>query len=119
MPCRETEAVVAMTAGNLWKNLPAELPQELSTDILRAGDVRVERIVSRGHSSPPGFWCDQDEHEWVLLLTGHARLEFADQSTLIELRPGDFINLPAHAKHRVAWTDPDQDSVWLVIFYRD
>lgn len=80
-------------------------------------DVRIERIVSRGHSSPDGFWYDQSEVERVLLLRGAARLEFGDGRTL-DLRPGDWVHLAAHERHRVAWTDPDQDTIWLAIFHR-
>jgi cupin 2 domain-containing protein len=80
--------------------------------------VRIERIVSRGHHSQVGFWYDQDETEWVLLVAGSAGLQFADESEPIELTPGDFLEIPPHRRHRVAWTDPDQETVWLAIFHR-
>ena len=103
-----------MTA-NFFSAIPEELPEELTT-VLRAGEgVRIERIVSHGHSSPPGFWYDQDQAEWVLVLQGAARLQFEDR--VLEMRPGDFVNIPAHQKHRVAWTTPDEPTIWLAVHY--
>ena len=100
---------------NLLTDIPAHLPEELFTNLLNAPNVRIERIVSHGHSSPEGFWFDQDQHEWVLLLQGAARLQFEDNT--IEMKPGDFINIPAHTKHRVEWTTPDEPTIWLAVFY--
>lgn len=102
---------------NLFTNLPSNLHNELFTTLLEATNLRVERIVSFGHSSPEGFWYDQDQHEWVVVLQGAARLSIEGQS--IELRPGDHINIPARQKHRVEWTTPDEPTVWLAVFYGD
>jgi cupin 2 domain-containing protein len=102
---------------NLFAGLPANLPDELLTTLLKAANVHIERIVSHGHVSPEGFWYDQDEHEWVIVLRGAARLQFEDGS--IELKPGDFVNIPAHRKHRVEWTTPVEQTIWLAVFYRD
>ncbi len=101
---------------NVLTNLPKNLPEELTTVLLKGDQVRIERIVSTGHCSPPDFWYDQSEHEWVLLLQGAARLQFEDRA--VELAPGDAINIPAHQKHRVDWTSPDEPTVWLAVFYR-
>ena len=79
--------------------------------------MRIERIVSRGHKSPEGFWFDQEQSEWVLLLRGAARIEFSSQTKPVELSPGDYVNIPAHVKHRVAWTAPDRETVWLAVWY--
>ena len=100
---------------NLFSNLPQNLPEELFTTLLEASDVRIERIVSHGHSSPEGFWYDQDQAEWVLVLQGAARLQFEDR--VLEMRPGDFVNIPAHQKHRVAWTTLDEPTIWLAVHY--
>lgn len=107
-------------AASLFDDVPADLPQELFQTLF-GGDkgFRVERIVSRGHASPGGFWYDQDEHEWVLLLSGAAELEYADPPRRERLAPGDAVLIPAHCRHRVAWTAPEHDSVWLAVFYRD
>ena len=102
---------------NLFTDLPANLPDELITTLLKAANIRIERIVSHGHASPEGFWYDQDEHEWVIVLKGAARLQFED--SIVELKPGDFVNIPAHKKHTVVWTTPDELTVWLAVFYKD
>lgn len=79
--------------------------------------VRIERITSRGHASAPGFWYDQDEHEWVTLISGAARLELCDPDEQLKLRPGDHLLIPAHRRHRVAWTMPEGETVWLAVFF--
>lgn len=95
----------------------APLADELTELLVGAGQVRIERIVSQGHVSPPDFWYDQDEHEFVLLVQGAARLRFEDGT--VDLTPGDWLNIPARRRHRVEWTAPDQKTVWLAVFYRD
>ena len=106
-----------MTVANLLEQIPAQLPSELFEPLLSASNVRIERIVSLGHSSPQNFWYDQAEGEWILLLRGAARLLVSDDA--VDLRPGDCLNLPAHTRHRVEWTTPDEPSVWLAVFYQD
>jgi cupin 2 domain-containing protein len=103
------------TPANLLTDLPANLPDELFTTLLDAANVRIERIVSHGHASPEGFWYDQDQHEWVVVLKGAARLRFEDG--MLEMKPGDFLNIPAHSKHRVEWTTPDEPTIWLAVHY--
>lgn len=100
---------------NLLADLPASLPRELVQTLIRAGDVRIERILSHGQASPPDFWYDQPHHEWVVVLQGAARLQFADR--MLDLRPGDCINIPAFCRHRVDWTTPDEPTVWLGVRY--
>jgi cupin 2 domain-containing protein len=90
-------------------------PEELTTVLQEGHGVRIERIVSTGHRSPDGFWYDQDQAEWVLVLKGAARLQF--EGRLLEMRPGDFVSIPAHQKHRVAWTTPDEPTIWLAVHY--
>lgn len=76
-----------------------------------------ERIVSCGHATPPGRWTDQHRDEWVVLLSGAARLRFQSSDDVVELRPGDAIKIPAHCRHRVDWTTPDSETVWLALHY--
>ncbi len=104
--------------NNLFANLPAALPTELVTVLAENSHVRIERIVSTGQCSPDGFWYDQAEHEWVIVLKGAAKLEFHDGAAL-HLTPGDSVLIPAHQRHRVAWTTPDEPTVWLAVFYRE
>ena len=103
--------------ANLFAGLPAGLSEELFTTLLDAAEVRIERIVSHGHSSPEEFWYDQGRHEWVVVLKGAARLLFEDEA--VEMKAGDFVNIPAHRKHRVDWTTPDEPTIWLAVFYGD
>lgn len=106
-----------MISANLLHPLPAPQPEE-SMDILARGDgMRIERIVSHGQCSPEGFWYEQEESEWVTLLAGAARLRF-DDGQVLELRPGDQVDIPAGLRHRVEWTTPDSATVWLAVFYR-
>ncbi len=59
---------------NLFSNFPLNSPEELADKLSGNRTVRIERIVSAGHASPPGFWYDQPEHEWVVVLKGEAEL---------------------------------------------
>jgi cupin 2 domain-containing protein len=99
---------------NLLEAIPADLADEVLETLLATSTLRVERIVSLGHASPEGFWYDQETHEWVLLLAGAARLRLEGDEPL-ELRPGSFVSIPAHRRHRVEWTDPDRPTIWLGI----
>ncbi len=101
--------------NNLFSDIPSDLPEELFETLLTGQGVRIERIVSRGHASPEGFWYDQDTDEWVVLLKGAARLQFENSNTLLEMTPGSHVLIPAHARHRVAWTDPAQPTIWLAV----
>ena len=107
-------------SGNLFAGIDEEKrDEELLTTLAERPGGRIERIVSTGQASPPGFWYDQDWGEWVVLLTGAARLHFADEAEARRLAPGDWVDIPAHCRHRVEWTDPDQPTVWLAVHYRD
>src|SRR5262249_29617549 len=103
--------------GNLLADLSPKGAEEEFTQLLRAPAVRIERIVSHGHASPPGFWYDQDRAEWVLLLQGAAILTFEREAEPIRLAAGDHVHIPAHARHRVEWTDPARPTVWLAVHY--
>lgn len=102
---------------NLFKEIPESAPKEVFTELLNADGVRIERIVSYGQASPDGFWYDQEENEWVLLLEGSATLSFEEVDS-VDLKPGDFVNIPTGRRHRVEQTDPNGRTVWLAIFYR-
>ena len=102
----------------------ADLPRSTAADeqiseLLSRRGLRIERIVSTGQCSPPGFWYDQPDGEWVLLIRGAARLRFADEAEARQLRPGDFVDIAAHRRHRVDWTDPEQPTIWLAIHYAE
>lgn len=102
---------------NLFAGLPDASDQEVIEAILARPGIRIERIVSRGQASPAGFWYEQPESEFVLLAAGAARLRFEGEPADRVLKPGDYVDIPAGRRHRVEWTDPQQETVWLAIFY--
>jgi cupin 2 domain-containing protein len=99
---------------NLFANLPDKADEERLDDLLKRRGVRLERIVSTGQASPPDFWYDQDWDEWVVVMAGSAGLTIAGEAEMT-LRPGDYVFLPAHTRHRVEWTDADTPTVWLAL----
>ncbi len=101
---------------NLFERIPEKSAQEIFTGLLATGSVRIERIVSFGQASPEGFWYDQPEHEWVLLLEGSAQLRFDDKE--VDLAPGDYLNIPSGTRHRVEKTAENCRTVWLAVFYK-
>jgi cupin 2 domain-containing protein len=104
--------------SNLFADLPpGALAAERSDTLLARPGLRVERIVSTGQCSPPGFWYDQAEGEWVAVLQGEARLRFADEPAARHLRAGDQLDIAPHRRHRVDWTPSDAVTVWLAVFY--
>ncbi len=107
-----------MKIGHLFDVSPSGADGELFDELAAGDHVRIERIVSTGQSSPPGFWYDQESHEWVIVLRGRAGLELEDEGEVVELGPGDHLDIPAHRKHRVAWTSTDEPTIWLAVHYR-
>lgn len=102
--------------GNLLCDLPADLADEVFEAIVESGPLKIERIVSRGHASPADGWYDQSWDEWVLVVSGAARVVFADGRGF-ELSAGDYLSIPARTRHRVAWTHPDVETVWLAVHH--
>ncbi len=106
-----------MTCENLFTGIPPQLPEELVTVLCRDKGIRIERIVSEGQRSPDDFWYDQKRHEWVVVLEGRAAIEFEGEPELVELERGSHLNIPAHTRHRVAWTSTTEKTIWLAILY--
>lgn len=102
---------------NLFQDIPTHLSEELLQTLVENTHVRIERIVSRGHQSPEGFWYDQQQHEFVLLVQGEAELALQSPDEQIRLCAGDWLVINAHRKHRVDWTDPQHDTIWLTVFF--
>jgi cupin 2 domain-containing protein len=102
---------------NLFAAIPRELADELVEKLLATDRFAVERIVSRGHRTPPGTWYDQERDEWVLLVEGSAVLRVDGMPAPVALQPGDHLLLPAHTRHRVEWTPPERDTVWLALHF--
>ncbi|GMQ48533.1 cupin domain-containing protein [Vibrio sp. 10N] len=105
-----------MQSGNLFSHIPSQLPEEIFEDIIATDTMRIERILSDGHFTPKGDWYDQSQHEWVMVMQGQGILEYQDGTTLT-LDVGDYVNIPAHVKHRVKSTSADVVTIWLAIFY--
>jgi cupin 2 domain-containing protein len=104
-----------VVSGNLFAKIPERLVQEEFTVLAEFPGTRIERIVSTGHASLPGFWYNQERTEWVILLRGSAALMFEGEDAPIILRPGDYLEIPAHRRHRVEWTDATEPTVWLAV----
>jgi cupin 2 domain-containing protein len=104
-----------MADGNIFGDLPASGADEQFIQLLSSAHVRIERIVSHGHASPPGFWYDQDWPEWVLVLEGAAGLRCEGDAATRVLQRGDYLFIAAHVRHRVEWTDAARATVWLAV----
>ena len=103
--------------GSLLEGIPDELHEELFETICSTNTVTIERIVSRGHASPDGFWYDQEKAEFVLVVKGSAGLKLENENDIVVLKAGEYLNIGAHVRHRVEWTDPDCETVWLAVHY--
>lgn len=103
------------STANLFRQLPEAKKSEQIETLLKTSGFRIERIVSQGQASDEGFWYDQPDDEWVVVLEGSARLEIAEPPSVVELTAGDWVSLPARCRHRVAWTDPDRPTMWLAV----
>ncbi|MNR95553.1 Cupin domain protein [compost metagenome] len=106
-----------MERHNLAALLPDTSLGEAFEPLLAPSSFLLERIVSTGQATPPGQWLSQDRHEWVLLFAGSATLRFEGSAENLELKPGDYVMIPAGCRHRVEWTDPSQPTVWLALHY--
>ncbi len=104
---------------NLFDGIPDDLPEELVSVLAENENVKIERIVSAGHASPEGFWDDQKQSEWVLLVSGSAVLSIEKDSGVeqIKLKPGDHLLIPARQRHRVESTSTTEKTIWMAVFY--
>jgi cupin 2 domain-containing protein len=102
---------------NIFSRIPSDMRDEISETLLSTEDFKLERIVSSGQATPEGGWSDQDMNEWVVLLSGSAGLLFDGEEEIFIMEPGDYVHIPAHRRHRVEWTDPEQKTVWLALHY--
>ena len=107
-----------MQKGILFYRIPTDLSEELFEPLVENRSVTIERIISNGHTSPEQGWYDQQQHEWVVILQGEARIAFADDET-VELCVGDYIDIPAHKKHKVISTSASSATIWLAVHYRN
>lgn len=105
-----------MRSENIFSAIPDNLEKEVFEKLAGNDAVTIERIISKGHRSPESGWYDLEKNEWVLLLKGSAELIFEDQTT-VKLKAGDFVHIPPRKKHKVTWTDPDQETFWLAVYF--
>ncbi len=104
-------------SANLFAGIPADISEELFTRLAGNDRVTVERIVSRGHVTAEGEWYDQERNEWVMVVKGRAKLLFEGEEKMVDMGPGDHLTIPAHVRHRVAWTDEMEETVWLAVHF--
>lgn len=102
---------------NIFLGFPGTTMEEISETLLNTEHFRLERIISSGQMTPPGEWYDQESNEWVVLINGNAGLLFEGETEPRVMGPGDYVHIPAHRRHRVEWTDPEQKTVWLALHY--
>jgi cupin 2 domain-containing protein len=105
-----------MQEKNIFKNIPQTLREELFEEIVTSKHVKIERIISDGHTSPKEGWYDSEQNEWVIVLQGEAILSF-ENGTNVELKRGDYHNIPAHKRHKVSHTSQEEKTIWLAVYY--
>lgn len=103
--------------NNIFAALPNTLEKEVFEDLIRTETVRIERIISHGQSSPETGWYEQDENEWVIVLTGEGCLKFENGDDVI-MKPGDYLFIPAYQRHRVVRTTKHEPTIWLAVFFQ-
>lgn len=101
---------------NLLINLPRWIAEEAVEPLAGNRHTRIERIISTGHRSPPDFWYDQCENEWVTVIAGSGEVVF-ESGEKFRMNPGDHLFIPAHTRHRVEWTSPEEPTVWIAVFF--
>ncbi len=104
-------------SGDLFESLPDKTGAELFETLLLQDGIKIERIISHGHATPSGDWYDQCWHEWVLLVAGEALIRLEHELKPRHLRTGQWLMLPAHCRHRVEWTLPEHDTIWLALHW--
>lgn len=105
-------------SGNLFHPATPHFgPLEIIEELILTSELKVEKIISNGQATPEGHWYDQQQDEWVILLSGTATLKF-ENDEMMNLNAGDYILIPAHCRHRVEKTSPEPNCIWLAIHGR-
>lgn len=105
-----------VNVSNIFQCLPKVMDDEVFDILLQKGALKIERIISKGHISPTTGWYDQAQDEWVMVLQGEAVITIKDDKDY-SLGSGDYMTIPAHTKHKVTWTIPEKETIWLAIHY--
>jgi cupin 2 domain-containing protein len=103
---------------NLFADIPQAITEELFTTLFKKEGLHIERIVSEGQITPLNQWYNQDWDEWVIVLQGRALLRYELDNQCLELKVGDYVLITANTRHRVEWTQPDSQTIWLAIHYK-
>ena len=103
-----------MAKGNIFQSLPTDLSDEVFETIFEKVGVKIERIVSKGQVTPADYWYDQEQDEWVFIAKGQAKIRYYNGEEIVLIQ-GDYLTIPAHQKHQVSWTDPDNETIWLAV----
>ena len=106
-----------MDRGNLYDNITTGADSEIFEGLLKTKSFKLERIISNGQATPPDEWFDQAHDEWVVLLKGWAILRIEGVSQLYKMAEGDYLSIPAHKRHRVEATSPDEPTIWLAFHF--
>lgn len=106
----------AIEVRNIFDAIPKNLEEEAFESLVQNKNVQIERIISKGHTSPESGWYDQERNEWILVLKGEAVISFENERK-ITLTVGSHVEIPAHKKHKVCWTDPQTETIWLAVHY--
>ncbi len=101
---------------NIFAQIPKDLKNEIFEDIIKTDNLKIERIISNGHTSPKSGWYESEQNEWVIVLKGEAVLSF-ENSDDVKLSAGDYLNIEAYTKHKVSWTQPNTETIWIAIYY--
>ena len=105
-----------MKLENIFDSIPDNLDEEVFDLLLQNNQLKIGRIISKGQSSPKSGWYNQDNNEWVIVLKGEAVISF-EHEEVVNLKTGSYLHIPAHTKHKVKWTDPEAETIWLAITY--
>ncbi|MEM1369277.1 MAG: cupin domain-containing protein [Cyanobacteria bacterium P01_H01_bin.15] len=105
-----------MTHGNIFEKIPSDISNEVFELLAQKNGVKIERIISKGHSSPETGWYDQDQSEWVIVLKGAAEISF-ENGSVVGLNEGDYLLIEPHEKHKVTNTSTNPETIWLAVHY--
>lgn len=106
-----------MKIKNIFSKIEKNISKEIFESIIKSENIKIERIISKGQTTPNGEWYNQEENEFVLLIKGEAELIFENEEK-VNMKKGDYIIIPAHKKHRVEKTSETEETIWLAVFYK-
>jgi cupin 2 domain-containing protein len=103
--------------GNIFAKMPRGKGREVVQELVGNKKLRLERIISTGQVTPVGVWLQDRRDEWVVVLKGKAVLRFEGRKGLMRLEAGDYLLIPRNTRHRVEWTRPGRETVWVAVYF--